>query len=168
MKKVKIIFAALVASVLLFSLAACGGARGSLSAFVSAVKRADFEKAAEYVVGQPDLDNPESETGEMYQYIFEKAAGSFRYSVEEETMNSDETACTIEISYSGYSGTELAVKYAAAILTGSEATRSTVNDLLDDMEKEEATTTVVLVQNDDGDWLLEAATATALIAAIYG
>ena len=168
MKKLKVLLAAVLAGALLFALTACGGATGALSSFVRAIKKGDFEKASEYVVGQPNLDNPQSESGEMYQYIFEKAAGSFSYKVEEKTEDSEGKTTTVKISYSGYSGSALTLSYAAAVLGGSEATKSTVNDLMKDMEKKEGTMTVILVQNDEGDWLVEAVSAVALSAAIFG
>lgn len=167
MKRLKIVAATLLVGVLLFALASCGGASGTLSSFVGAVKKADFTKAATYVVGNPSLSNPTT-SNEMGTYIFEKAANSFSYKVTEENSSSDENSCTVKLSYSGYSGTQIALKYAARILSGSEATKGTVDNIVKEMTKKEGTTTVVLVKNDSGDWKVEAASATALVAIIYG
>ncbi|MBQ9081701.1 MAG: hypothetical protein IJY26_03605, partial [Clostridia bacterium] len=103
------------------------------SSFVKAVKKADLEKAATYVVGNPQLTNPSSDS-EIADYIFEKTAGSFSYKVEDSDTNEEGTVCTIEIEYSGYSGTELTLKMLL-----KEKTKGMVDETLKTMERKKAT-----------------------------
>lgn len=171
MKKLKLAFVAVVTGVLLFAMTACGGASGTVSSFVSAVKKGDFDKASNYVVGTPDLSSYEkSASDSLYTYIYEKAAKSFSYSVESTSETEDDdgnaVSATVKISYSVYSGSAISITYAAKVLTGSEASKSTINDLFDDADKTTGTASVVVINDDDG-WVMEAASATALIALIW-
>lgn len=166
MKKLKFLATTLLIGVLLFALTACGGAEGALSGFVAACKKGEFEKAATYVEGDFDWeDTRENNDDSIYKYIIEKTIGSFEYKVKESSMNSDETACTIEISCSFHSA---AIVWSVA-QAGSRGnpTRSTVDTLLKEMDKTERDMTVVLEKNEEGKWLLNAVSALELIGAIY-
>lgn len=172
MKKLKNVLLAVVACLLLVAMTACGGASGTLSSYVSAVKKGNFDKAAEYVYGTPDLSSYESSSSDdMITYIYEKAASSFSYSVESTTETEDSdgnvVSATVKISYSVYSGTAIYVKYAAQVLTGSEATKSTVNSIFKDTDKTESTATVVVINDEDDGWVMEAASAVTLIGLIW-
>lgn len=173
MKKLKLAFVAVVTGVLLFAMTACGGASGTVSSFVSAVKKGDFDKASNYVVGTLDLSSyyEKSNSDSLYTYIYEKAAKSFSYSVESTSETEDDdgnaVSATVKISYSVYSGSAISITYAAKVKTGSEASKSTINDLFDDADKTTGTASVVVINDDDDGWVMEAPSATALIALIW-
>ncbi|MCD7728837.1 MAG: hypothetical protein LUI60_02855 [Clostridia bacterium] len=165
MKKFLTMAAVTLLAVAMMAIAACGGAKGTLSSYVSAVKDGDFTEAAEYVVGGSiassyipswNLDD------EVVEYMYSQTAGSFKYSVEETSTNEEETATTVTISYSFYSLVSVGAKYTASKLLGNDVTKSDIKDWIKGMDKVEGTTTVALVTNDDGDWLLTAASAGAL------
>ena len=166
MKKLKFLLTTLLIGVLLFALTACGGAEGALSGFVAACKKGEFEKAATYVVGDFDWEDTREDTDDsIYKYILQKTVGSFEYKVKESSMNSDETACTMEISYSCHSS--VTVWTTVQLASGGNPTRSTVDTLLKEMDKIERDMTVVLEKNEEGKWLLNAVSALELIRAIY-
>lgn len=172
MKKLKLAFVAVVTGVLLFAMTACGGASGTVSSFVSAVKKGDWEKAGEYVVGTLDLSSYENESSdEIVSYIYQKAAKSFSYSVESTSETEDDdgnvTAATIKISYEGYSGLEVLANYKIKCLAGSDSTKSTANDAFDDVGESTGSLTVAVIYNEDDGWLMEAASAIALVAVIW-
>ena len=165
MKKLKFLATTLLIGVLLFALTACGGVEGTLSDFVNAAKKGDFEKAATYVVGDFDWDDMVVNNDDsVYKYILSKTVGDFEYKVEESNMNSEETTCTVKISYSFHSSGTV-----WSIYTGINAERSkkTVDLLLKDLDKAEGETTVVLEKNEEGKWLVNLESAASLIALIY-
>lgn len=173
MKKLKVILSALVMGILMFVLASCGGAGGVVSSYASAVKKGDYEKAATYVVGKPSLSNPQKDNDKdnIYSYIYSESAKSFKLKVEESTenKNSEEkvVSYTIKISYTKkFSGSAVALKYGAGILTGSEATKDTAKKIIKDADEVSGNLTLVVVIDNDEN-LLEAASATALLTAIW-
>ena len=167
MKKLKFLLTTLLIGVLLFALTACGGAEGALSGFVAACKKGEFEKAATYVVGDFDWEDTREDTDDsIYKYILQKTVGSFEYKVKESSMNSDETACTIEISYSCHSSVTVWTTYGLQVALGAEQSKATVDEILK-MDKTERDMTVNLKKNDEGKWLLSLESAAALIGAIY-
>ena len=167
MKKLKFLLTTLLIGVLLFALTACGGAEGALSGFVAACKKGEFEKAATYVVGDFDWEDAREDNDDsIYKYIIEKTIGSFEYKVKESSMNSDETACTMEISYSCHSSVTVWTTYGVQVALGAEQSKATVDEILK-MDKTERDMTVNLKKNDEGKWLLSLDSAAALIASIY-
>lgn len=172
MKKLRVALTSVLLGVLVFVLASCGGAGGVVSSYASAVKKGDYEKAATYVVGKPSLSNSQEKTGEVYDYIYSESAKSFKLKVEETTENKDSeenvTSYTVKISYTkDFSATAVALEYAGKALTGSEATKATAKEIMKDAKEVSGDMTVVVVVKD-GEKLMEAASATALLAVIRG
>lgn len=174
MKKLKLVVTTLLMGVLLFALASCGGATGTLSSFVSAVKKGDFTKASTYVVGG-NVEDEYDETDEVAAYIYQKTAGSFSYKVEETTEKTNDegevTSVEVKISYTKYSQLKLIAEMAkntsfGDLLGGKEYTKEDVDAALKKIEKAEDTATIVIEKTEDGEWKISALSATALVAVI--
>lgn len=170
MKKFRIAIVSVLLGILALALTACGGASGVVSSYVSAVKKGDFEKAATYVVGNPDLEKAQKEKGDVYDYIYFESAKSFKMKVEETTENKDSdgnvTSYTVKISYTkAYTATAVAAEYALKTI-GKEDSKDTAKEIIKGAKEASGDMTVVVVVSE-GEKLLEAASATALCAAIW-
>jgi hypothetical protein len=167
-KTISAIFLAALMAVLLVAMTACG-ASGTLSGFVSAVKKMDSTKAATYVDG--DWSGSSSDdVDEVTKYAYKKTVGSFSYKVVSSEETKDEetgevTATVIKISYSAYSYAVLATKLGfSSFLSGTQKTKADVDTAIKDMEKVNGSTTVTITKDSEGAWKLSELEATALLA----
>lgn len=172
-KKISVVLALGICMLMLFTMTACGGARGVLGSYIHAVKAGDMTKAATYVEGNEnpgDQEETSASDDEISQYIWEKTIGSFAYEVKETTEEKDENgevvSTKIVISYEKYSYTELKLKlFGASLIVGGETTKTDVDAALEKIQKKYDTATVKIVKIDK-DWKISKGSASELYLAM--
>lgn len=166
MKKVRAIISGILLTILMLVMASCGllGPSGTVGSFVNAVKAGNAEKATTCVVDMKIETLYDSED-EVEKYMWQKTVGTFKYEVKEESTDDEAGTAKISIYYEKLSYTELSLKMVPNKLL-NKWIKEQVDVELTTMEKKHDTLTLNLKKNSDGNWKLENASATALLAAM--
>lgn len=166
MKKVRAIISGVLLTILMLVIASCGllGPSGTVGSFVNAVKAGNAEKATTCVVDMKIETLYDSED-EVEKYMWQKTVGTFKYEVKEESTDDEAGTAKISIYYEKLSYTELSLKMVPNKLL-NKWIKEQVDVELTTMEKKHDTLTLNLKKNSDGNWKLENASATALLAAM--